>query len=99
MEHHASVRGNRHLFAGLRIAPALPAAHHGNQYAEAAHHDAVAVRQGFRHRFKKGVDKRPALFQVYIQTGRKNTDKPRFRDLYSSAWLASFSGSYVVTSA
>ena len=46
MEHHASVRGNRHLFAGLRIAPALPAAHHGNQYAEAAHHDAVAVRQG-----------------------------------------------------
>lgn len=59
-------------------APALPAAHHGNQYAEAAHHDAVAVRQGFRHRFKKGVDKRPALFLAYIQTGRKRTDKPRF---------------------
>lgn len=78
VERHAPVRGNRHLFAGLRIAPALPAAHHRNQHAEAAHHDAVAVRQGFRHRFKEGVDRRPALFQAYAQTGRKSTGKPHF---------------------
>lgn len=77
LEERKALRGNRHLLAGLRVAPFVTVIFLDGEVPEIADFDPLATLHGFHHLFKDGVHHDGGTIQCDLAALRDGFDQFR----------------------